>query len=73
MAQRKLEKIWTPASHCYFYPLGLAPEERTHLPGFEWFDYIRPTFPEDVFNWRPKRAGTQLKPSVRREAPLQKL
>ena len=73
MAQRKLEKIWTPASHCYFYPLGLAPEERTHLPGFEWFDYIRPTSPEDVFNWRPKRAGTQLKPSVRREAPLQKL
>lgn len=73
MKDRKLDKIWAPASHGYFYPIGLAPADRTRLPGFAWFDYIRPISPEDVFNWRGKQAGTTLKPSIRREAPLQKL
>lgn len=73
MIERKLNKIWAPASHGYFYPLGMAPEERTKLSGFAWFDYIRPLSPDDVFNWRGKKSGTTLKPSVRREAPLQKL
>ena len=73
MKERKLDKIWSPASHGYFYPIGLAPADRTQLPGFAWFDYIRPTSPEDVFHWRSKKEGTTLKPSIRREAPLQKL
>lgn len=73
MVNRKLSKIWAPASHGYFYPIGMAPAERTHLPGFAWFDYVRPVSPEDVFNWRGKKKGTTLKPSIRREAPLQKL
>ena len=73
MKDRKLDKIWAPASHGYFYPIGLAPADRTQLPGFAWFDYIRPTSPEDVFHWRGKKEGTTLKPSIRREAPLQKL
>ncbi len=71
--KRKLEKIWAPASHGYFYPIGLAPANRTRLPGFAWFDYIRPLSPEDVFKWRGKKEETKLKPVVRREAPLQKL
>lgn len=73
MRERKLHKIWAPQSHGYFYPLGLAPSERTRLEGFTWFDYIRPTSPADVFVWRGKRAGTTLKPSIRRQAPLQHL
>ena len=73
MRNRKLYKIWAPASHGYFYPIGLAPADRTKLPGFAWFDYIRPLSPDDVFNWRGKKEGTTLKPSIRREAPLQKL
>lgn len=73
MKDRKLQRIWAPASHGYFYPLGLAPKERTTLPGFAWFDYIRPLSPDDVFNWRGKKAGTTLKPSIRRTAPLQTL
>lgn len=73
MEDRKLRKIWAPASHGYFYPLGLAPAERTRLQGFAWFDYIRPLSPEDVFNYRGKKANNILKPAVRREAPLQKL
>ncbi len=73
MRNRKLYKIWAPASHGYFYPIGLAPADRTKLLGFAWFDYIRPLSPDDVFNWRGKKEGTTLKPSIRREAPLQKL
>lgn len=73
MRERKLHKIWAPQSHGYFYPLGMAPSERTRLEGFVWFDYIRPTSPADVFVWRGKRAGTALKPSIRRQAPLQHL
>lgn len=73
MKDRKLKKIWAPASHGFFYPIGMAPAERTRLEGFAWFDYIRPISPEDVFKWRGKKAGTALKPSIRREAPLQNL
>lgn len=73
MKDRKLKKIWAPASHGFFYPIGMAPAERTRLEGFVWFDYIRPISPDDVFKWRGKKAGTALKPSIRREAPLQNL
>ncbi len=73
MKDRKLKKIWAPASHGFFYPIGMAPAERTRLEGFAWFDYIRPISPNDVFKWRGKKAGTALKPSIRREAPLQNL
>lgn len=73
MKDRKLKKIWAPASHGFFYPIGMAPAERTRLEEFAWFDYIRPISPDDVFKWRGKKAGTALKPSIRREAPLQNL
>lgn len=73
MEKRKLQKIWAPASHGYFYPIGLAPAAHTKLPGFAWFDYIRPTSPADIFVWRGKKAGSQLKPTIRRTAPLQNL
>lgn len=73
MKDRKLKKIWAPASHGFFYPIGMAPAERTRLERFAWFDYIRPISPDDVFKWRGKKAGTALKPSIRREAPLQNL
>lgn len=73
MKDRKLKKIWAPASHGFFYPIGMVPAERTRLEGFAWFDYIRPISPDDVFKWRGKKAGTALKPSIRREAPLQNL
>lgn len=73
MKDRKLKKIWAPASHGFFYPIGMAPAERTRLEGFAWFDYIRPISPDDVFKWRGKKAGTALKPSICREAPLQNL
>jgi len=73
MENRKLTRIWAPASRGTFYPLGQAPAERTYLPGFAWFEEQRPKYPLDVFNWRGKQAGTTLKPSIRRSAPLQHL
>lgn len=73
MAERKLRRIWAPAGKGTLYPAGTAPAERTQLEGFAWFDYIRPTSPDDVFVWRPKRRGSELKATIRRQAPLQKL
>lgn len=73
MENRKLKRIWAPAAQGCFYPIGMAPKERTQLENFAWFDYIRPLGKDDLFEWRPKAKGTELKPSIRREAPLQKL
>jgi len=53
------------------YPLGMAPRERTFLPNFAWFDYIRPLSKDDLFEWRPKKSGTELRTTPRRVAPLQ--
>lgn len=73
MEAGKLKKLWTPAAEGTFYPVDKAPRERTYLANFAWFDYIRPLDKDDLFEWRPKKAGTELKKSVRREAPLQTL
>ena len=53
------------------YPLALAPRERTFLPSFAWFDYIRPLSKDDLFEWRSKKQGSEMKPLPRREAPVQ--
>lgn len=73
MKNGQLDKIWAPSSQGAFYPLGLAPKERTRLKGFAWFDYVRPLSPEDVFDWRGKKSSLILKPTIRRKAPLQDL
>ncbi len=73
MENRKMKRLWAPASKGCFYVVGLAPEERTFLSNFAWFDYIRPRDKYDLYEWRPKKSGTELRPSVRHEAPLQHL
>ncbi len=73
MSQRKLDNLWTPAAQGHFYALGMAPKEYNELENFEWFDYIRPLNKNDLFHWRPKRKGTELKTTHRRQAPLQHL
>ena len=73
MEHRKLQKIWSPAAEGCFYPIGMAPIERTRLENFAWFDYIRPRDKNDLFEWRGKAKGTELKATIRREAPLQTL
>ena len=69
MEQRKLERIWAPKSDGVMYPLSQIPPAKRFLDGFAWFDYVRPISKDDIFNWRPKNAGTELKPQKRREPP----
>ena len=73
LENRKLKRIWTPKSEGVVYPVTQIPPSKRYLSGFAWFDYVRPLSKEDIFVWRGKRAGTELKPQKRREAPIQKL
>lgn len=73
LRNRKVDKIWMPASTGTMYPLPMIPADVRFLNNFAWFDYIRPLNKDDIFNWRGKKAGTELKQSVLREAPRQRL
>lgn len=73
MQDRKLDKLWTPPADGHFYAVGMAPKSESKLENFEWFDYIRPLHKNDIFEWRPKHKGTELKSTIRRQAPLQHL
>ena len=73
MKDRKVDKIWMPSASGVMYPLFLIPPKELYLDNFAWFDYIRPLDKDDIFNWRGKKSGTELKPTVRRSAPKQSL
>ena len=62
-----------PAATGTMYPVPLIPPDELYLSNFAWFDYIRPVDRYDLFEWRPKKAGTELKESVRHSAPKQRL
>lgn len=66
MEKQKLERIWAPKSEGTMYPLTQIPPAKRYLEGFAWFDYVRPLSKEDIFIWRPKRAGSELKTQKRR-------
>ena len=70
---RKLKKIWMPAATGTFYPLPMIPSNLRFLENFQWFDYVRPLNPQDIYVWRGKSKGSELKKSVQRTVPLQKL
>ena len=72
MGSDKVDKIWMPASEGRLHPLALIPPDQRYLPNFQWFDYVRPLNKTDIFNWRPKKPGTELKPSVQHEKPQSK-
>lgn len=71
--RRQLEKIWTPKAVGTSYPMTQIPPGKTKLPHFAWFEEIRPKDKDDVFNWRGKGGGNELKHIDRQEAPLQRL
>lgn len=52
------------------HPMALIPAGKLYLENFGWFDYVRPTDPADIFNWRPKKSGTELQYRSRRNTPL---
>jgi len=70
---RKMQKVWAPKSEGDAYPLSQIPPDRRQLPAFAWFDYIRPLNKDDIFEWRGKKGGLELKPEKRREAPVRHL
>ena len=63
---RKMKRAWTNKSSGTMYPMTQIPPDKYFLPGYNWFDYIRPLDKDDIFNWRPKKAGTELKEQKRR-------
>lgn len=71
MRDRQLQKIWTSKTDGTWYPMTQIPPERYKLDGFTWFDYIRPISKDDIYEWRGKKDGTQLKNITRHAAPLQ--
>lgn len=70
---RKMRKIWMPAATGTFYPIPMIPADMRYLENFQWFDYVRPLSPADIFVWRGKAQGTELKQSMTRKVPLQNL
>ena len=55
LKDRKLQKVWTPKSSGTMYPLNQIPVDRKHLPGFAWYNEVRPQDRYDIFNWRSKK------------------
>ena len=49
------------------------PADKLRLDVFAWFDYIRPVDKDDVFIWRGKAEGTEIKKITRTVPPLQKI
>ena len=70
--QRKLQKIWTNKAKGTTYPMTQIPPSKLYLSNFAWFDYIRPLDKNDIFEWREKKSGTELR-ETRRRPPLQTL
>lgn len=71
--ERQLQRIRTSRAQATMYPITQVPPERRELPEFQWFDYVRPVSERDIFDWRGKGAGKELKSSTRETAPLQTL
>lgn len=72
-SDQKIRRIWMPAATGTLYPIFKIPPKQRFLDNFNWFDYMRPKDAADIFNWRGKTRGTELKESKRRRAPLQNL
>ena len=67
--EKKLHHIWMCKNVGTLYPLTQTPPEKHKLPTFAWFDYMRPVNKDDIWVWKPKTAGLELKEEKRREAP----
>lgn len=55
MENRKMKKIWMPKAEGTLYPMSQIPPDKKLLPGYAWYDYIRPLSKGDIFVWRTKR------------------
>lgn len=70
MAKNKLDQIkFIGQVDGCLHPLALVQPSVRYLDNFQWFDYVRPQNKDDIFNWRPKKEGTELKASVQHAKP----
>ena len=70
MAKNKLDQIkFIGQVDGCLHPLALVQPSVRYLDNFQWFDYVRPLNKDDIFNWRPKKEGTELKASVQHAKP----
>ena len=66
LEHQKLERmVMRPKSTAEFYPMAQIPRGKSKLQTFLWLDYLRPVDKLDIFKWRGKKAGDQLKKNVR--------
>ena len=70
---RKLEKIVCSKTQATTYPMTQIPPGKSKLPGFQWFDNLRPKDKSDLFRRAEKTEEQKLKPTDRQAAPLQNL
>ena len=71
MKDGKVHKLVIPTkSSGVLYPMTQIPPKARYLDNFVWFDYVRPISKEDVFYWRGKRKGEELKKIKRGSVPL---
>lgn len=71
MKDGQMDRIVIPnRSSGAFYPLDKAPADARYLENFAWFDYVRPTSKEDIFNCRSKAKDMMLKVINREKVPL---
>lgn len=74
MAKKKLDQIkFIGQVEGCLHPLALIQPSVRYLSNFQWFDYVRPVSKDDIFDWRPKKAGTELKALVRHDKPKPQL
>ena len=71
MKDGKMHKLVIPTkSNGVFYPMSQIPAKDRYLSNFVWFDYIRPLNKDDIYHWRGKRKGQELKKIKRSSIPL---
>lgn len=73
MQDGRIHHMWAAASTGTLYPIPLIPPEQMRLENFQWFARLRPTDPQDVFNWRTKDESERLKETPKREMPKMKI
>ncbi len=74
MKEGQMDRIVVPnSSKGVFYPLSKVPADARYLDNFAWFDYVRPTSKEDIFNYRGKAKDLMLKVINRENVPLPSL
>ena len=67
LKDRKMEQgTFVGKTNGVAYPLDQIPADKYRLPSFVWFDYIRPSSTEDIFNWMGNKAGEALQKSDRK-------